>query len=245
MTATVLAEEQVQPAEPSVVRPKSSLKRALQRHFRRHVAAWLALLGLVCTGGFALIVMHKPGVYFSEVKVVFQPPKSTLYPNPYTSSPSGLIVTAGLVDKLIDPNQSLLRMSSSTITIANEGVRNGSSVRLPDDGGQWADNFDQSLLDVQAVGPSATEVANAMRLWISRINTTLARVQEASGANSFNMITTYQSPPQLPIYYQTGSRIRALAGTLGLGFGLTLAAQYWARRYVRRRDQNGVRLAGR
>ncbi len=216
----------------------SAGRSRLAGHFRRRIGTWIALIGLLCTVFAAKMVSQKPGVYFSEVKVTFLAPNSSLNPNSLVAVNDSVIMTARLVGQMVDPKDADgSSVVSPDLTIVNEGIRNGYAVRLPNDGGQWATNFDQSLLDVQVVGPTISGVVARMQSLVSKINGTLAQIQQDRQVAAVNRIRTSVTPAQLPIYYETGSKIRAVAATLVLGLGFTIAAQIWARRFVRRHNQ--------
>jgi hypothetical protein len=167
------------------------------------------------------------------VRVLFLVPQSSANPNALATTSSSVITTAGAVARIVDPG--VEQTASDDVTLAGEGVRHGFAVRLPNNGGQWATNFDRPELEVQAVGSSAAEVNATMNGVLREIRTTLQNLQASRRVAPHNMITVSQSPPTVPLYYQTGSPVRALAATLLLGVGLSLAAAGLARRLERRR----------
>lgn len=190
------------------------------------------LLGTMITAAF---LVRRPGVYYSRVSVLFLAPASTRYPNRLLTGSDSLITTAGVVGKMVAAGETNLPVVSDAVTLPSEGVRHGFSVKLPNDGGQWADNFDKAQLDVQAVAGTNVEVAALLGRVIGEINTDLARLQDEAGTLTKNRITTRITPPQPPVYFNTGSKIRTLAGIFLLGIGLSVALASGARRFAVRR----------
>ena len=233
MTAASVAER---PAPGAASDVESSVKPTLGGRFQRTIRMCVAILGIVCTLVAAKAATSRPGVYFSEVKVVFLAPNNALYPNSLVAINASVIMTAGLVSVLADPGRPQSpRVTDPSISIVNEGIRDGYRIQLPNDGGQWSDNYDQSVLDVQAVGPTANSVVTRMQSLLARIDASLTKIQDDQQVAAVNRIRTSVVPAQLPIFYQTGSKIRALAATLILGFGFTAAAVFWTGRFVRAR----------
>ena len=215
-----------------VVRPADETLRA--NDFRRlprvptHLArgyyvALVVLLGVALSAVFSYRVADKPGVYWSDVKVSFLAPRSAANPNTLVTGTGSLITVAGMVGKMVDPRTSTARVVSPEVTLVNRGIRRGYAVTLPNDGGQWANNYDKALLDVQAVDPSAAEVSTTMQRLLRGIDADLASLQQRANVEQVNRIHTGLSPNQPPIYYATGSRVRAITATLLLGLALTAA----------------------
>jgi hypothetical protein len=237
MTAISVAERPLPAGGPASTGNEPAVKSTLGGPFRRHIGVWVALVGILCTILAAKAATARPGVYFSEVKVIFLAPNNALYPNSLVAVNESVIETAGLVGVMSDPGKSQnTKVTDPNISIVNQGIRDGYRIQLPNDGGQWSDNYDQSLLDVQAAGPTLNSVVAQMQNLIARINATLTKIQDDRQVAAVNRIRTSVNPAQVPIYYQTGSKIRALAAVVVLGFGFTVAAQIWARRFVRRRS---------
>jgi hypothetical protein len=236
MTAITVADRPQPAVAPAGSGHQPAVKSTLGGPFSRRIGVWVALLGILATIVAAKAATARPGVYFSEVKVIFLAPNNALYPNSLIAVNQSVIMTAGLVGVMSDPGKSQnTKVTDPNISIVNQGIRDGYRIQLPNDGGQWSDNYDQSLLDVQAVGPTLAGVVSRMQSLIARINATLTKIQDDRQVAAVNRIRTSVNPAQVPIYYQTGSKIRVLAAVVILGLGLTVAAQIWARRFVRRR----------
>lgn len=217
--------------EPTAAPPRPSRLRV--RRARRW-AALLVAVGLLITLGFGYRVAHKPGVYWAQVDVLFLPPPSGLYPNTLLNNPGGIITLAGVVGKMVDADSTSARVVSPTVRLANQGIRHGDSVTLPNDGGQWANNFDKALLDVQAVGSNAAEVNERVSTLVQQISVALRTLQDRGHVPSVDRASTRLSPSEVQVFYDAGRRTRALATTLALGVALSLvAAGYVRRRLVR------------
>jgi hypothetical protein len=190
------------------------------------LAAILGIAGTLLVAGY---LAGRPGVYWSEIKVQFLVPKSVRNPNGLQSSSDGVIATAGVVAIRVGSSTPLSAVSDN-VSIVGEGIRSGYRVRLPNSGGQWANNFDQSLLDVQAAGATPAEVSATMQNVLDRINSTLQSMQNDAGSARANDIELALSPPTWPMYYQSGSRSRTVLATMLLGIGLTGALTTVTRR---------------
>ena len=185
---------------------------------------WAALAGISLTFAAAYHVVLLAGVYHQEVNVVFVWPQGPRTSNAFLHGEQTLVSTAGIVGRIVAGDSSNAQVVSDTVTLVGEGIRHGYLVRLPNSGGQWALNFDRPVLDVQAAGSTPQEVQQTIKTVVARINHELEAMQAAAGAPSGVRITTRMSPPSPVLLYSKGSRMRALAATLALGIGLTVAA---------------------
>ena len=122
------------------------------------------------------------------------------------------------------------------MTIVDEGNYNGSSVNLPDLGGQWASNFTKPELDLQVSGPTAEDVRIGMAALVKESKAQLLTVQQDLSVAKPNLVTARLDPGTIPIYYQDGSRKRSVAGAIILGvWGTIVLAVVVDRRRQRRR----------
>jgi len=195
------------------------------------------VFGVLATGGFTYRAAHKPGVYWSQVDVLFLAPSSQQFSNTLTNSSSDLITVAGTIGRMVAPAQSKARVVSPSVTLVDQGIRRGYAVTLPNDGGQWADNFDRALLDVQVAGPTLSEVSATTERLIGAIDTQLASMQAQANVAPVNRIHTSLSPSQPQIYYASGSRLRAVLAVLGLGLGVTIFMAVAVRRVLMHRGR--------
>ena len=201
---------------------------------RRGSARWTALLiifGLVLSGGLFIVSHGRPGVFWTRVQVHFVAPKSARYPNVLTVSSASLISTAAVVAQKVDPYGDTNRMASESVTLADQGIRRGWSVTLPNSGGHWSNTFSEPWLDVEAVGPNSSDVLATVKTLVSRVVVTLHSLQQASNVKPENYITTDVSPADYPVYMQQGSAKRVYVMVLLLGFMLAAVLVGWVRRY--------------
>jgi len=176
-----------------------------------------ALAGAVLLVGLGAPILHHRSVYWSQVNVVFLAPRSASYPNSLATPTSSAIIMAGVVAEIADGGRGGSQVVSDSVNLVDEGIVHGYQVRLPNDGGQWAINFDVPTLDVQAVGTSPAEVQATMARGLREIDRITWTLQHDAGAASVNMITTQQSPRVVPVYEATSSRVRALGALSLLG----------------------------
>jgi len=198
----------------------------------------IVLIGAIGTITGSYLGIKAKGVYWSRVQVRFIAPTSEEFPNGLQISPSSTVMTAGAVRRMVD-DQDPPRTVSPDVTIFGLGIKQGWSVNLPNTGGQWASNFTNPYLDVQAVGPTSEYVTSTMNRLIDEISAALATLQSDAAVKQVNLITTQLSPlGPPPLFFQRGSRIRAALASLGLGVGLTAAAVGVASRWMRRRAES-------
>jgi hypothetical protein len=189
-----------------------SLAHAIRRRWP------LAVVGITAAFVGAYAAATVPGVYFEEAAVIFIAPVAQGNVNGFQSGPSSLVSAAGLVSSQLG-EQGPLALSPAA-TIAGMGIRDGVWVRLSNDGGQWATNFDREELDVQVAGGSAPQVRATMQATIGKIRTVLRQGQLSAGARPDQLIDVGMDPSYPPVTYMRGSRARA--GITALAFGLIL-----------------------
>jgi hypothetical protein len=216
--------------------PRNTERRSARSNWRswRSPIAGTALLGIILTCVFGYRTAHKPGVYWAQMNVLLLPPAVSVTPNALANAPSDLISMAGLVARIVDPRASSVRVVSPDVTLANQGIRDGDSVTLPNYGGQWADNFTKPILDVQVVGGNALAVNQDIERLLHEIGQTVTSLQEDAHVANPYRVTTKLDPSEVQVYYDAGRRTRALAVTLALGLVLTVVASSLVRRRVRR-----------
>jgi O-antigen ligase len=193
-----------------------------------------AVLGIIATMTGAFLAARVPGVYYEQANVIFVAPNGS----GFQPGESGLVSTAGVIKSQLGEQGPL--PLSATATIVGAGIRRGVWVRLPNDGGQWATNFDREELDVEVAGGSATQVQAEMVATISRIGSLLRHDQVSAGVRPGQLIGTGVSPASPPVYYLRGSSSRAVITALALGLILTLAILVMADRRLRRSYRGGV-----
>lgn len=191
---------------------------AIRRRWYVAVAG-LLVVALACVGA-----QRAQGVFWTQVDVVFLVPQSARNPNSLEVTSQSLISTAGVVALRVNDGKKSSALSSSSVSLVGEGIRDGHSVRLPNAGGQWADNYTRPVLDVQVVGPSREAVHAELNVLLEQIQSTLDELQVSGGADEFNRITTQYAPTSPVVYFISTQAKRAMMAILLLGFLLTLAA---------------------
>jgi hypothetical protein len=185
---------------------------------------YVVAVGLALLAGTLHVVATRPGVYWTQVDVVVLAPKSARYPNVIEQTSASLIAMAGLVEREVNEGAHAPATASASVTLAGEGVRDGSSVTMPNSGGQWAADFSRPVIDVQVVGPSEATVRRRLAVLVGRIERTLAARQAADHVPPVSRITASSSPTSAAVMHLEGSTKKALAATLLLGGALVAAA---------------------
>jgi len=204
---------------------------------------WYVLLaGLLLTGLVGLVVLKTPGVYWATSKVYLLVPATTYPPNQLAPDSGAAIEFAGLIETQINGGIPVRRATSPDVTLVDEGIYDGWAVFQPDTGGQWAHNFPESSLIVQASGPTAEIVRTRMNDLIARIEKLATDQEAAAGVPEKFRVDFTLSPTVVAVQYSNGHRSRALAILAALGVGVSLAACWFIDRVVqtRRRRGNGT-----
>lgn len=197
---------------------------------------YVVLAGLLVT--MALVwatYMHPNGSYYSKVTVALLPPQTVLRPNSFTSTSGSLIMTAGLLARMNDTQLLDLEPVSPDVTLVDLGVKHGTSVKLPDYGGQWANNFSRPVLIVEAVGSTEGEVNDRMDSAVSKIQQTLVTMETEANVQPVDKIRLELTPPSPEVRYLTGKRKFAALASVGLGLIGTIGSVVLLDRWRRRR----------
>lgn len=187
--------------------------------------AWYVVIaGLALTGLAVGWVETRSGVYYGQVDVVFLRPVNRAVPNGLSVNSASVIATAGVVERTVNAGGADTRVVSEQVTILGMGLRQGELIRLPNSGGQWANNFDRALLDVEVVDTTAAGAQERLQSAIRRIVETLDRIQDDAAVPEAVRIHTQLSPAAPHVSYQTGNTKRAAVMTALLGLALTWTA---------------------
>ena len=166
-------------------------------------------------------------------------PPSESRPNKLDSNSAGLIATAGLIERELNTGRRRIPATSIDVTLVDQGVYDGEQVRLPNNGGQWATNFDQPILDIQASGPSSAIVQARIGEMVKQIDQILQRRQDDAAVRSANRITVALSPPVVQIHYAAAIANECVLVTIALGLSLTFWSVIFSdRRLTVRRSRN-------
>ena len=189
---------------------------------------WYAVLvGLALTAVALTGLTRVDGVYVARVDVVFLAPATPATPNRIASAATGVIATAGLVERMVDPGPSGGAEPASTsaaVSLLGRGVRDGAAVVLPDSGGQWAQSFERPVLRIEVTGSSAAAVQAQAWALVTEVRDTTAALQADPRIAADNEITTSLVPGSPQVTYREGHRAVALAVTLLLGAAGTVVA---------------------
>ena len=178
---------------------------------------YVVLLALALTVGATYVAHDRPGVYFSQVQLVLVAPPQTYYPNTIAAQPYGLAPMAGLLVSDWNGTQKPLLTSSADTTLYGEGVREGTQVRLANQGSQFRPLFTAPYVDVQVVGATEDGVNAEANRVVDQLRLMLQRRQDFAGVPERLRITTLVSPESVDSSYVSGSSSRAAAATFLLG----------------------------
>ena len=142
---------------------------------------WYAVaLGLAITSLVVVALLSQPGVYWARSQILFLGPPVPTRPNKLDSNSGGLIATAGIIEREMNAHRTRIPATSADVTLLDQGVYDGELVRLPNSGGQWATNFADPTLDIEASGDSPDSVRTRIEAMTEEAATILARRQDES-----------------------------------------------------------------
>jgi hypothetical protein len=196
------------------------------------------LIGLVVTLAVCALTWRAPGVYWASTKVYFLVPATERQPNRLADN-SGAIEFAGLIQTEVNRGIPPSGATSPDVTLVDEGIYDGWSVRLPDTGGQWANNFPESSLIVQASGRTPEVVQTRMNALINEITRLVAAREAAAKVPATLQVDFTMSPSVVAVQYSNGHRSRAVIVIAVLGIALGLAACGVTDRAVAARRRRG------
>lgn len=185
---------------------------------------------LLVTSGAAAWTYQRPGLYYGQIRVLFLAPPSERTPNNLVAPSNSLITTAGVVAKMVGASFDAPPVVSDTVTLPGEGVRYGWSVHLPNTGGQWAANFAEPAVVVQAVAPTVEGVDALIAYVLARVRAALTELEDQALVDSVNRIVLVLNPDAPVVLYVHGSAKRAAATVLVLGLAATWAVYSLLRR---------------
>jgi hypothetical protein len=203
------------------------------------VQRWgITLLGGLLTGLLVFSVMHAKPVYLSQVQVVLLAPELAQQ-NALGQTSQSLIDLAGIVARKVQGADAKAQVVSEGVTIVGEGVRRGYSVTQPNNGGQWAYNFEDPVLDVQAVDSTVAGAKQQMNTALTDITEALTAVQDQQGVKADDRVRWKLSPSTPQITEQKGSNVRAVSVSAVIGLLVTgsILAMLGPRRKSRRRGR--------
>lgn len=198
---------------------------------------YVVVCGLALLAGAVAYVSSRPGLYWTQADVVILAPSSARYPNVIEQTSQSLIAMAGLIERDVNRGITAPATATSSVSLAGEGVRDGYSIRLPNEGGQWANNFDRPVLDLQVIGADPAKVRGQMATLVDRVTRELEARQDEQGIPRDTRITAALAPPEPAVFYLRGSHAKALGATVLLGIGLIPACTVGADRLLNARTR--------
>jgi hypothetical protein len=194
----------------------------LARAVRRHLGVVAA--GIVLTAAALLLLqLTHSGVYQVRAGVVLTPPAGSGVVNPLYRREYSVITTAGLVTSMVNADDPGVRTSSSSVTLAGQGISDGYSVTLFNRGGQWVHDYDRPVIDVQAVGRTPEDASLNFDRALSGLNAALNELHDRSEVPAQGRMRLQIVPDDPVLTYGEGRPTRAAAAVGVLGAGLTLA----------------------
>jgi hypothetical protein len=212
------------------------------------VVRWyVTLVGLVLTA-FGVLAMHSATpVFETQVDVQFLAPSN--FKQVGEKDPANdLVAMAGLVERETKRSGDRLEPASADVPLSGLGVTEGTLVVLPNRDGQFDYSFNQPVLRVKAVGPTAARAAGLRDERVADIVDALTRLQRAQGVPPEERIGTRLIPPVPPVGEVSGGRSRATAVLGLLGLVLTAVAavavdRLLVRHRLRRPERGGSGVA--
>ncbi|WP_191682177.1 hypothetical protein [Janibacter melonis] len=143
------------------------------RAVRRQVV--VLLVALLATGWAALALTQEQPVYWARVRAVLVAQGGS--PNWLAQPGESAIPLAGLLERRMNAEVDAVPTNSPDVTIIDRGITHGTVVFLPDRGGQWAHNFTEPIVVLEAAGPDEASVHEQMDSLISRLRGELTTLQ--------------------------------------------------------------------
>lgn len=189
---------------------------------------WLVVLaGILATSAGAYWVREQPPLYSAQAGVLVAPAvESSAGINPLLGREYGLIVTAGLITEMVNNELGVPRAqtSSSSTTLAGQGVTDGVQIRLYNGGNQWVPDFARPIIDVQSVARSAGRADDNLDMAVAALTAALEELQDDRGVPPTRRLAVTLVPEEPAYAYSQGRPMRAFVAMLLLGGSLTLAA---------------------
>jgi len=215
---------------------------AVVRHLRVLLALATALVGTAATAAALHEVGSRQGSWVGEAQVAIFAPRLHPDDNPLASMDGQAVRLAALVDRVVNNARVQPRVTSRSLTLADQGMRHDSVIALVNLGGQWADDFSRPFIRIEAVDSTRAATRARLRADIERVETTLDRLQDEAGVAASDRATAQLVPAAPRTWFEGTHPTRALLATGLLGAVLTWAAsvRVWRRRPGDRAAAGGV-----
>lgn len=202
----------------------------------------MLLILVALTATVAWQVYERPGVYWASTKVVLTAPGEA--GDDFVSGTNRAVELAGVVDASINEGRSLDRLTSPDVSIIDQQIYDGWVVSQPNHGGQWADDYREATLLVQASGPTEQVVEDRLSLLVEDIRTTLVQLQDQVGAAESARVIATVTPAETPVAFANGRTKMATLGAAAIGCVLAVGVTRGVDQVLQRRN-SGRRLAHR
>lgn len=172
-------------------------------------------------------------VYWGSVSVVIMPPylKNHLAPLGGDAIP-----LAGVLEKLVTAGRYAPPAVNPDVSIVDRGVLDGVVADVPDYGGQWAENYTNPMIVVQASASDPQTVADRISAEVARIDQTLITIQDEARVAKSARATTLALPPTASVSRASGLSNRAFIAAVALMCLSLIAVPYgcdWLLRQLR------------
>lgn len=195
--------------------------------FRRHLAAVVGVLILAM--GVAYMFKSTPTVYTEGGTVVFNPPVSKAFPNPYQASSNSIITTAGVLTAFMMGAQGQQQVTAAGGTVPYQ-------MALVNSYDQEYPNYSNPEATLYATGTDLAGVQRTYAATMQILTRQLAARQAALGVPAVDRISAKMIGNPGPLA-QPGSKKRSFAGL----FLLTVIALFAVSIFL---DRHPVRLRG-
>lgn len=197
------------------------------RHWWRTLL--VVVLGAALTAGAVHWVRHAPTVVVGQAQVVLIAPRLS-EANPMGTGVGQLIAAASVVERALAGRPQQAHVVGHSLTLADQGLREATVVRVHNAGSQWMDDFNRPMLDIQVVSGSFESARSRLDAAVARIRLTLERLQVEAGVDAGDRARIQLAPDPVVVREAGGEPTRGTAGALLLGALLTTAGVHAARR---------------
>jgi len=175
---------------------------------------WVVTLLCVAIGAFGVSqARNVQTVYWGSTSVVVVAPYLQGYLTPLGGD---VIPLAGVVEKLVNTGSEIPPAVSPDASIIDRGIYDGVVANVPDYGGQWAENYTNPIIVVQASASDPETVVRRIEEKTARIDAILTDLQIDAGVPAAARATNLALPPTPVAVQATGLSSRALITAVAL-----------------------------
>lgn len=211
------------------------------RSVRRQLV--VLLVGLLATGWAAHAITQEQPVYWARVRAVLVAQGGSR--NWLVQPGESAIPLAGLLERRMNAEVDAVPTNSPDVTIVDRGITDGTVVFLPDQGGQWAHNFTEPIVVLEAAGPDAASVHERMDGLVRRLRAELTTLQRDLLVPTSPRVGFSDSTLDYSVQVAAGRPAVGGLGVLLVGATLSVLACVCAERLRRSaRNRDGAPHAG-